>query len=134
MEPKKIVARYADGRIIKGYTQNFFPSKPAFHIRPIEPKDWEQNVEIKIQELKGIFFVRDFIGNSNYQEQKAFPYGMNALGRKIEVTFKDGEVLVGSTLSYQNNKSGFFLTPSDPLWNTKGVFVVTQAVSVVRFI
>ena len=32
MEPTKVVARYIDGRVIKGFTQDFFPNKDSFHL------------------------------------------------------------------------------------------------------
>ena len=36
MEVNKIVARYRNGRTRKGYTENFFPNKPKFHLRPLD--------------------------------------------------------------------------------------------------
>ncbi|MCL4475041.1 MAG: hypothetical protein M1508_02270 [Nitrospirae bacterium] len=35
MEPVKIVIRYADGRLIKGYTNDFSPKKSSFHLCPV---------------------------------------------------------------------------------------------------
>jgi hypothetical protein len=29
---RKVVARYADGRLVKGYTFDFGPSQPRFHV------------------------------------------------------------------------------------------------------
>ena len=133
MDPIKVVVRYSDGRIIKGYTQNFSPNKPIFHVRP-HNVDSEQTLEISIKDLKGIFFVRDFAGDPNYKEQKVFPYGLNIIGKKIEVSFKDGEVLVGSTLGYSPLRLGFFVYPSDPNWNLTRAFVVSEAIESTRYI
>jgi hypothetical protein len=132
MEPAKIVARYANGRMVKGYTKNFFPKKDIFHISPVEAKDTGQMVEIRIPELKGVFIVRDFAGDPKYQEQKTFPYAVPIHGLKVEVTFKDGEVIVGSTVCFSSNGLGFFLFPCDPKCNTLRVFVVRGAVQWVR--
>ncbi len=39
--------------------------------------------------------------------------GHNITGRKVKVLFKDGEVLVGSTMGYDIKRLGFFLFPAD---------------------
>ncbi len=132
MEPAKIVARYANGRMVKGYTKNFSPNKDIFHISPVEAGDPGQMMKIRILELKGVFIVRDFAGNPTYQEKKNFPYAAQIHGRKVEVTFKDGEVIVGSTFCFSSNGPGFFLFPCDPNCNTIRVFVVNEAVQWVR--
>ena len=129
MQPAKIIVRYANGRIIKGYTDDFLPTKPIFHMQPIDSNTLNEIIEVLVQDLKGVFFVRDFEGDPNYKEQKTFPDGVEVFGRKVEVRFKDGEVMTGSTLDYHPQRPGFFFLPSDPHWNTLRVFVVFQAVS-----
>ena len=56
----KMVIHFRDGRLIKGYSRDFFPNKPAFHVGedPAEP-----GVEVAIEDLKAIFFVKEFDGN-----------------------------------------------------------------------
>jgi hypothetical protein len=134
MEPTKIIVRFADGQIIKGYTQNFSPNKPTFHLRPAEPKVSDEIIEVLVQELKAVFFVRDFSGDPNYKEQKKFDEGVKPSGRVVEVTFKDGEQIIGSTLSYDPRRPGFFIFPGDLSWNNLKIFVVSQATKRVRYI
>ena len=56
-------------------------------------------------------------------------------GKKIEVTFKDGEVLVGTTMGYDAQRPGFFLFPADDTTNNTRTFVVAAAaVKNVRFL
>jgi hypothetical protein len=50
------------------------------------------------------------------------------------VTFHDGEVLVGSTISYRYEGTGFFVQPADPRSNNQRVFVILSAIQHVRFI
>jgi hypothetical protein len=133
MEALKIVARYVDGRVAKGLSQDFFPNKDRFHISPTD-KSSRETVEILLKELKAVFFVRDFVGDSQYNERKEYVEGEKPTGRKIEVTFKDGEVLVGTTLGYDPSRPGFFLFPADPKSNNVRVFAVTTAVKKVRFL
>jgi hypothetical protein len=134
MEPTKIIVRFADGRIMKGYTQNFSPNKPTFHLRPADQQVSEETIEVLVQELKAVFFVRDFSGDPNYKEQKKFPDGAKPSGRVVEVTFKDGERIIGSTLGYDPRRPGFFIFPGDLNWNNLKIFVVSQAVRWVRYI
>jgi hypothetical protein len=132
MEPTKVVLHYNDGRILKGFTQNFFPNKPSFHFQPANSGPPGPRVEVILKDLKGVFFVKDFAGNPDYKEKKGFPEGVQISGKKVEVIFKDGETLTGSTLSYDPGRPGFFFFPSDPEWNLIRVYVVTQSVSKVR--
>ena len=133
MEPLKVVARYIDGRIIKGLSQDFFPNKDRFHVYSADKPSGEA-VEVFLKELKAVFFVRDFAGNAQYNERKEYIQGDKPSGRKIELTFKDGEVLVGTTLGYDPARPGFFLFPADPNSNNVRVFAVITAVKKVRYL
>ena len=55
-------------------------------------------------------------------------------GKKIEATFKDGEVLVGTTTGYDTQRAGFFLFPADDKTNNTRTFVAAAAVKNVRFL
>ncbi|HYA92463.1 MAG TPA: hypothetical protein VEK32_13300 [Thermodesulfobacteriota bacterium] len=133
MEPIKVVARYINGRIVKGLSQDFFPNKDRFHVYLKENPSGEA-VEVLVKELKAVFFVRDFAGNYQYDERKEYISGDKPSGRKIEVTFVDGEVLVGTTLGYDPKRPGFFLFPADPQSNNIRVFAATTAVKKVRYL
>ncbi len=126
--------RYADGHLIKGYTNDFFPNKPLFHVRPVDSDRTDKGVEVLIKELKAVFFVKDFTGNAAYNEEKSFPEGQRPSGRKVKITFFDGEVLVGSTLGYNPGRPGFFVTPSDSQSNNLRVFVISGAVNNFRYL
>jgi hypothetical protein len=134
MEPAKVVVRYADGRIIKGFTEDFLPTNPSFHVQPLDPGTSTDAVEIFVRNLKAVFFVRDFSGDPKYQERKEFFEGEKIIGKILEVTFKDGELIVGCSLSYDQDRPGFFISPADPKGNNLAAFVLFQAVSKVRYL
>jgi len=134
MEPAKVVVRYADGRIVRGHTEDFLPTKPSFHVRPLGSSTSMDAVDILVRDLKAVFFVRDFWGDPDYRERKEFFEGARIIGRVLEVTFKDGEVIVGSSLRCDPERPGFFISPADPKGNNLGVFVVSQAVSKVNYL
>jgi hypothetical protein len=133
METLKVVARYNDGRVVKGLSQDFFPNKDRFRVYPAN-KSSTDGAEILLKELKAAFFVRDFVGNFQYNERKQYLEGDKPTGRKIEVMFRDGEVLVGTTLGYDPSRLGFFLFPADPESNNDRVFAITTSVKKVRFL
>ena len=137
MQPAKVVIRYADGRIIKGHTHDFLPTKPSFLVRPIDIGTSLDPVEVLIRDLKAVFFVRDFVGDPNHIYRKDFmdfSDGVNAPGILLQVTFKDGEVIVGSTLSYDPQRPGFFILPADSNGNNRGIFVVSHSVIQVIYV
>lgn len=133
MEPVKVVARYVNGKRVKGFSQDFFPNKDRFRVYPAAKPSGEA-VEVLVKELKAVFFVQDFAGNSLYHERKKYLEGEKPSGRKVEVTFMDGEVLVGTTLGYDPSRPGFFLFPADPKSNNIRVFVVSTSVKKVRYL
>jgi hypothetical protein len=131
MERAKVVARYLDGKLLKGFTINFFPNKDIFHLSPPEnPTGYSRAILLK--DLKAVFFVRDFAGNPEYHERKRFDIGEAPRGHKVEVTFKDGEVMVGSTLGYGSTRDGFFITPADPQSNNLKVYAISTSVTRIR--
>lgn len=134
MEPAKIIVRFLDGRLKKGYSQDFFPNKPVFHLREDSKEKSVEPEELRVNELKAVFFVKDFVGNSRYEERKKFEEGDKSTGRRVEVVFEDGELLQGSVLGYNPQQPGFFLFPVDRDSNNERVFVVNASVKSFRYI
>ncbi|MGH7725400.1 MAG: DUF6982 domain-containing protein [Candidatus Eiseniibacteriota bacterium] len=126
-----VVARYTNGQVIKGYTQDFFPDHPVFHVLP---KGSMASVPVRLADLKAVFFVRDLIGNRLRNKNRKFPPVDNGpqQGRRIAVHFKDGELLVGYALTYSPEKPGFFVFPHDPMGNNLRVFVMRAATQTVK--
>jgi hypothetical protein len=130
----KVVARFADGRMIKGMTADFFPGKDLFHVSEAGAADGANPVEVHTKDLKALFFVKDLVGNPKHIEKKEFDPSRPPPGRRIKVVFKDGEVMVGTTTGYQRGRPGFFVVPADPSSNTERCYVVTAATKEVSFI
>ncbi len=127
MIQNKIVIHYQDGRLMKGITIDFFPNKDIFHLTPPDASAGTIPMDVYVSDLKAIFFVKQFDGNSRYDDIKEFDPAKNVIGRKLKVTFKDGELMVGITNAYDPNRPGFFMTPADPKSNIERCFVVTKA-------
>jgi hypothetical protein len=134
MIQNKIVVRYQDGRTSKGYTSNFMPNKDIFHLLPLDAPAGSKPLDVYVNVLKAIFFVKDFTGDSQYQEKKTFETAKPSVGKKIKVVFKDGEELIGTTQGYQPGRPGFFVFPADPGSNLDRVFVFSTATCAVSFL
>lgn len=124
---EKVVARYADGRIVKGTTTEFVPEKGSLFVDEAGTPPGTEPVKVVIAELKALFFVKDLIGNPDYVERKEFDPSRPIDGIKVRVEFKDGEVLIGAATDYSSERSGFFLVPADPGANTERCYVVMAA-------
>jgi hypothetical protein len=128
---QKIVVRYVEGQVLKGYTQDFSAARAQFSLWPSLASPPNERVIVPLARLKGVFFVRDFAGNPGYIERSETEQSQH--GRRIEVTLVDHEVIAGRTLTYRPDGHGFFVMPADPLANNIRVFIVASAVRQVRF-
>ena len=121
MQTNKVVARFKDGTIMKGNTNDFFPNKASFNLNCQDGK----LEEIDVEKLKAVFFVKDFEGNKDYK--KKYDDEIHGAGRKIVVDFNDGESIIGYALDYSPDRQGFFMTPADLSGNNERVFIVKSA-------
>jgi len=131
MQPVKIVVRFLDGRVLRGQTQDLSPDRPTFHFHT---EKGQPIMQLDMKDIKALFFVKDFAGDKEYHERKDFAPGDVAQGKKVEITFIDGETMQGSTAGYDPKRLGFFLIPTDPNGNNTRIFVVNAAVKEFRFL
>jgi hypothetical protein len=129
----RIVVRFQDGRLVKGTTTDFLPTKDVFHV-VVAGDPSAKPMEVRVGNLKAVFFVKDFSGNAEYAEKRTFDASKPAMGRKLQVVFKDGEILTGTTQGYQPGRVGFFVFPADAHSNNDRCFVVSAAVKDVTFV
>lgn len=117
----KIVARYLDGRLLKGIGLDINPSRPAFHVRPTHGSA----VTVQMADLKAIFYVRSLDGDSNHDEDLT-PDPDDVRSRAtslVTLRFADGEIMVGLTLGYPMNRPYFFIVPVDPRSNNIRILI-----------
>src|SRR5262245_33268784 len=123
---EKVVVHFRDGRLLKGFASHPAAGQSTIDVSPVDQR--EHPVAIRLESVKAVFFVKDFVGDSTYAEAKEF--GPTAPHRPGRVSFymEDGEVLVGIVEDYQPEHSGFFLTPVDPQSNNIRCFVGAAAI------
>jgi hypothetical protein len=130
----KVVARFATGSTVKGVTSDFFPGRETFHVSVAPGGPGSETVEVRMKDLKAVFFVKDFAGDPKHVRKKEFDPTRPVVGRRITVVFKDGEVFVGTTQGYQPGRQGFFVVPADPAMNTERCYVLLAATQSVSFL
>lgn len=123
----KLVARFADGRMLKGMTVDFSMEKDTFHVFAPPPDPGWDRVEVPVDELKALFFVKDFDGDPLHVDRPTIEAPLAVDERLVQVRFKDGETVLGTTQQYRPAQHGFFLTPLDPDSNNLRMFVVDTA-------
>ena len=127
--PNYVVARYRDGRIIKGVTYDFGPQKRGFHVNSLG-EDVGKVSEVLFSELKAVFFVKTLEGRKGplspkeLLEERSEPAGPI----KVKITFLDGETLVGTTHGYTVEREGFFVVPLEKDSNNLRIFIISSAV------
>lgn len=131
MDPAKVIIRFKDGRKLKGYVRDFFSGASGFGFRK---KLSDKETSLVIDDLKAVFFVRDLDGNPGYTEKKEFSGDQDYAGKKVRVTYRDGEVAFGTVLSYNPERPGFLMVPSDENSNNLKIFVVASAVKELVFL
>lgn len=126
-----VVGSYGDGRLVRGYTSDFSPSKSHLRIAPARSAAEAQPVFLN--DLDALFFMRDdpVLANGAGAEiarESASPYG-----RRVAMALPGGEELVGSTLDYKRGHS-CFIHPSENDFGVERVFVTPKGVRKVRLL
>jgi len=129
---QRVVVRFVDGKLLRGYSNNFHPDAAHLHLCPAVNSPAAERLFVPIARLKAVFFVRDLAGKADHIDSNDFDHAPRA--RKVEATFRDGEVMTGSTLNYKPHAQGFFLTPANSRGNNQRVYVVLAAVRHLRFL
>lgn len=123
----KVVVRFRDGRMVKGFTYDFNPRKNTFHVT--ETQSAKEVIEVSNSVLKAVFFVRTFEGNREHPGPEDFSLESleHVHGLKVKITFFDGEVMYATTNGYTPERNGFFVSPVDETSNNERVFVIRDS-------
>jgi hypothetical protein len=121
-----VVARFKDGRVLKGTSLDIDHNKPTFHVRP--PGGTVEQVQLK--DLKALFFVRSLDGDPARDDAHApDPEDPRLRGSTVvKLTFADSESIVGLANRYPPNRPYFFVVPVDPESNNVRILVNRDAV------
>ena len=128
MTQHKVVIHFRDGKILKGHTSDFMPTKDLFHVTKME--DHKEIIEVSTCLLKAVFFVKTFMGDKNHPTHEIFSmenFTFDDDSPKVSVHFLDGEVMYGMTNGYDPKRKGFFLFPADKKTNNERIFIIKES-------
>jgi len=121
-----VVARFLDGKVLKGTSLDVDPARPTFHVRPAEGP----TLEVKLKELKALFFVRSLEGDMARHETRTLdpgdPRGHGST--PVALHFPDGEVMLGLTNRFPPTRPFFFIVPVDAGSNNIRILVNRTAI------
>ena len=139
----KVVAHLRDGKLIKGYFRGLPAPFEALSRAPeytlpnlitIEPEDSVEGIQVCLDALKALFFVKSFDGKRDYQEVKFFDKAPPIRGLWVRLQFYDNETFEGvveNSLGYVI-EPGFFMKPPDPRGNNEILYVVKGSLASFR--
>jgi hypothetical protein len=116
-----IVARFSDGRIVKGRSLDVAQNRPTCHVRSPDG----DMVEVKLKDLKALFFVKSLDGDAKRVDGDDIPEDDPRLrgAHLVEIKFRDGERIVGLAMRYPPTQPFFFLVPVDHTGNNLRILV-----------
>jgi len=120
----KVVIHMKDRTIYKGVTRDFEASSESFHLLPAEGGGVP--MRLHLEDMKAVFYVRDFVGNSAFVARKDFDEARQK-GTRVILRFKDGEEMWGTVSEASGEAKGFFFFPSDPKDNNLRIFVIRSS-------
>lgn len=127
----KIVVHMKGGKIHKGVTQDFLPSRESFHLLPAEGGGVP--MRIRLEDMKALFFVKDYMGNRDFVARRQFDEARKA-GKQAILTFLDGETMWGTIGEGEERSPGFFFFPVDEEDNNIRIFVIRSSLKDTRLV
>jgi hypothetical protein len=124
-----MVVHFADGRTVRGFSHDFRPTQDRFQLSLADSGD---TLEIRLEDLKAIFFVKRFDSDGVIRPRDDIE--RVGLGPKLRVRFLDGEVLYGFSAAYRPDLKAFAMVPGDPDNNSQQVIVIAGATDSVEYV
>lgn len=127
-----IVARFVDGRVVKGMSLDVDPARPTCHVRTLAG----EMLKVELRELKALFFVHSLDGDRDRKDSADVERNdPRVTGSKVvKVRFNDGEEIVGIALRFPPNRPMYFLTPVDKKGNNVRILVNSSQVKEISLV
>ena len=134
MSGEKVVIHLRDGTLKKGFLKVLDEDAEIVEIEKLDG----MLQGFHFDDIKAVFFVKDFEGKRNYRERKVFTYRPTEDIKRIYIKFFDKEGLWGyiqGPLPWEKGfyldgkkRRGLFVYPADPDSNNLRIYVVLTAV------
>jgi hypothetical protein len=122
---KRIVVRYDDGRVLRGFCRDFFPVSGVVDVWALPDAPHQARITVPVHHVRAIEFLSERLTSEPLihapidEERSA--------STSLVVTFRDGKVMTGA-LENHEPEVGFFLAPVDTPNAESRTFVFSHAV------
>lgn len=120
-EGSLVVARFFDGRLVKGRTTDFHPEDTI----EIHAEGASRPTLVRVDSLKALFFIKSLAGDPAHQDRK--DYREPGIGHRIWIEFLDGEELAGWSMTFSPDQESLRIFPADPESNIEMVYVLRSS-------
>lgn len=139
-DEKKIIISFGNGKLLMGYLS--FAGHPDLatlleksqcgfpRVITISSREDRRPVEVALNDVKAIFFVKSFDGDKTRKDLHFYANGPEVGDIWVEIHFKDHEIMEGTIHNSIHHlvEPGFFLNPSDRGGNNLLIYVNKDAI------
>ena len=128
---KKVILRKMNQDLVRGWVNPAaFPAAEGVELLTLDG----QATLLPFDEVKAVYFVREFEDTSDRLERKVFSSRPKLDGLWLRLRFKDDEIIEGILANnlLQVDGNGFTITPPDPYANSQKIFVPRAALAELR--
>ena len=129
---QQVIGKYRDGRMVRGYTNDFSPTRPYLHVSPTPLAN--ETKFVSMVHLDALFFLSDPNLPAVTEHESTDRGSSTTRGRRVAMTLPNGKEIIGTTLTYSRDGSGFFVRPLDRDAGATRVFVTQSGVRNIRFL
>lgn len=129
---QQVIGKYRDGRTVRGYTNDFSPTRPYLHVSPTPLAN--ETKFVSMVHLDALFFLSDPNLPAVTEHESTDRGSSTTRGRRVAMTLPNGQEIIGTTLTYSRDGSGFFVRPLDSGAGATRVFVTQSGVRNIRFL
>lgn len=128
------VVKFVSGEEKEGEIILFNVTKPTFHLQVTRDEGRKEIQLIRTDSVKMILFLKRTENAGTYLRTETIDQSVYAgtTALRLRVSFKDGEVITGSTLKYDPSDKGFFLIPLNPADRSERIYINAKTVKSVH--
>lgn len=121
----KVLVKLQNGEELNGNIQSFNANLPTFHLHVVGDQGKMENVAVKMDSVKAIFFLKKEAGDDSIIHVETIGQSVFAgtFVFRLHVEFNDGELIHGSAHKYNSNDKGFYLVPLNPADRYERIYV-----------
>lgn len=128
---EKVILKYRDGRILKGYIRTFIKYGKNLQFTEL---NLDRETEVPVQDLKAIFYVKSFEGKKFRMDGLSSESKGPRVGKKAGVHFFDNERIEGYVQGYAAGDQVILLIPEDQSGNNIKIFCVRNSIDNIQWL